>query len=126
MPKREMTEEQRKAAAERLAKAREAKKAKELSSADAEPSPPAAAPAAPTIGPNDPIEFMIPYDPAFDDNNQFWERSFNGEIMRLRRGVTYTLPRYLVDFIESRTRIQREGNAVIAKYTEGNGVHLNF
>ena len=70
--------------------------------------------------------FIIPYDPALDGGNQYWERSINGHILRLQRGKQYSMPRYIVDFIESRVNLQRLADESVSKFSSGAGIHLNF
>lgn len=73
---------------------------------------------------DDIVTFVIPTDPGME--HQVWERSINGHILRLRRGVELSLPRYLVDFIRSRIKIQVTSDEAMARYTAGKGVKLNF
>lgn len=54
----------------------------------------------------DMVRFYVPRDPSSGDE-QFFERSINGHIIRLRAGEVRTLPLWLVEFIEERISIQR-------------------
>ena len=138
MAKRTMTDEQKKRAVDNLAKARAAKKAKEaegVASVPAEASSPVQ-PSSPEQGEknvvkairidNEHIPFIIPLDPSVSSDIQWWERSINGHILRLQRGKLYELPRYLVDYIETRVRLRRMSEASAEVFTVGSGKQLNF
>lgn len=140
MAKRTLTEEQKKKAAENLAKARAAKKAaKEADaslkvSAEVISSTPAQQQAATgeqgvinaIADDSEEILFIIPPDPSVASEVQWWERSINGHVLRLQRGKPYVLPKYLVNYIQSKIKIRTMSDASVEAFTVGSGKHLNF
>lgn len=68
----------------------------------------------------DMVRFYVPRDPSSGDE-QYFERSINGRIIRLRAGEVLTLPLWLVEFIEERISIQRISERAYDAYKTKNG-----
>lgn len=68
----------------------------------------------------DMVRFYVPRDPTSGDE-QFFERSINGHVIRLRAGEVRTLPLWLVEYIEERITIQRISNSAYDEFKTKNG-----
>lgn len=66
------------------------------------------------------VRFYVPRDPTSGDE-QFFERSINGHVIRLRAGEVRTLPLWLVEYIEERITIQRISNSAYDEFKTKNG-----
>lgn len=71
------------------------------------------------------IPFIIPLDPGLSADNQVWERSFNGLFLRFRRGVEYSQPRYIVNYIMQKVYDEQRARASVADYMTGSGKKLS-
>ena len=69
------------------------------------------------------VRFYVPRDPSNGDSN-FFERSINGHILRLKAGTVMELPLWLVEFVESRLEIQRLSNEEYARFTSDSGAKI--
>lgn len=67
---------------------------------------------------------IIPRDPRFPKEDQFWEYCINGVIYRYRRGVPQEVPATIYDSVVRKLRMQEESAVVIAEYG-GSGKKLN-
>jgi len=70
------------------------------------------------------IRFYIPKE--ISPGNDYFERSFNGHIIRLKVGQIVELPKFLVDYIESRIEIRRESDRRTEAYQTGAGKEIDF
>ena len=73
---------------------------------------------------NDLIKFYIPKELA--TGGEFFERSFNGHIIRLRVGRIVEMPRFLVDYIESCIQIRRISDERASAYQRGSGKEIEM
>ena len=70
------------------------------------------------------VRFYIPKEAGIGD--AYFERSFNGHIIRLKVGRIVELPRFLVDYIESCINIRRLSEEKASVYQQGNGKEIGF
>lgn len=73
---------------------------------------------------NDLIRFYVPKDISI--GGEYFERSFNGHIIRLKVGSVVELPRFLVDYIESCINIRRLTEEKAKIYQTGAGKEIDF
>lgn len=66
---------------------------------------------------------IIPRDPRFPKEDQFWEYCLNGVIYRYRRGVPQKVPATIYDSVVRKLRMQEQSAVVIAEYS-GKGKRL--
>ena len=69
---------------------------------------------------NDTVRFYVPRDPTSGDD-QYFERSINGHIIRLKAVEIRELPLWLVEFIEERISIQRLNESAYDEFKTKNG-----
>lgn len=69
---------------------------------------------------NDTVRFYVPRDPTSGDD-QYFERSINGHIIRLKAGEVRELPLWLVEFIEEHISIQRVNESAYGEYKTQKG-----
>lgn len=70
------------------------------------------------------IRFYIPKE--LSPGNDFFERSFNGHVIRLKVGSVVELPQFLVDYIESCIEIRRMSDEQVLAYKTGAGKEIDF
>lgn len=70
------------------------------------------------------IRFYIPKEVSI--GGDYFERSFNGHIIRLKVGRIVELPRFLVDYIESCIQIRRLSEEKASVYQQGSGKEIGF
>lgn len=73
---------------------------------------------------NDLIRFYIPKE--LSSGSDFFERSFNGHVIRLKVGKVVELPQFLVDYIEGCIEIRRLSEEQASPYKTGAGKEIDF
>jgi len=68
--------------------------------------------------------FIIPVDPRFPADQQFWEHCVNGVIYRYPRGEEIELPVSLAEVIIRKLKMQQQSAVVIGQW-KGNGKKLD-
>lgn len=71
------------------------------------------------------VPLMIPFDPAFDDENQMWECGYNGKMLRFKRGVMIMQPKCIRDFVMWKIDLQNK-SAQKQREWLGAGKKLNY
>lgn len=62
------------------------------------------------------IAMIIPVDPNFKADEQFWEHCVNGVIYRYQRGVEIQIPASLAETVLRKIRLQKESAVVIGEF----------
>lgn len=72
------------------------------------------------------VMFMFPFEQGYSDDEQVWERSFNGVIYRFKRGVPKLVPIAVKEYVERQIEIEKASRRKQAAYQQGAGKKLNF
>lgn len=70
------------------------------------------------------VSFIIPVDPRFPSDQQFWEHNINGVNYRFPRGEELELPKSLADVFIRKLKMQQESAVVIGQW-QGKGKKLD-
>lgn len=70
------------------------------------------------------VRFYIPKE--LGSGGDYFERSFNGHIIRLKVGQIVELPEFLVDYIEGCIEIRRLTDERASAYQRGAGKEIDF
>ena len=71
------------------------------------------------------VTFVIPIDPRFQADQQFWEHNVNGVTYRYPRGVPVQLPKSLADTFLRKLKMQQQSTIVIGQFA-GVGKRLDY
>ena len=71
------------------------------------------------------VSYVIPRDPAFQSNDQFFEYNLNGINYRFRRGEILTHPKYLYDAVTAKLFARERINTSVAEFMDGKGKRLD-
>lgn len=72
----------------------------------------------------DTVKFYIPKE--LSPGGDYWERSFNGHIIRLKVGKIVELPSFLAKYIESCINIRKVSDEMASAYQHGAGKEIDF
>jgi len=73
----------------------------------------------------DKVTFVIPIDPRFQADQQFWEHNVNGVTYRYPRGVPVQLPKSLAETFLRKLKMQQQSTIVIGQFS-GVGKKLDY
>lgn len=71
------------------------------------------------------VSFIIPVDPRFPADQQFWEHCINGVVYRYPRGEEIELPKSLADVFVRKLKMQQQSAVVIGEFS-GKGKKLDI
>lgn len=77
------------------------------------------------IASEDKVTFIIPIDPRFPSDQQFWEHNINGVTYRYPRGEEIQLPKSLADVFVRKLKLQQQSAVVIGEFS-GKGKKLDI
>lgn len=71
------------------------------------------------------VTYVIPRDPSFEADDQFFEWNLNGINYRFKRGETLTHPRSFFDAISEKLQLREHRSPEIAAFMDPKGKKLN-